>query len=59
MPGQALIIDYQGTPTRYTCDGPPALVEGLIPLGEADVKFPRYAQMFRSLQASFPPKNIV
>jgi hypothetical protein len=27
----------------------------MLPLGEADVKFPRYAQMFPSMQVHTPP----
>jgi hypothetical protein len=50
---QSLIIDYAGVPTEYTAnpDGTlntRSLVE-LCPLGEADIKFTRYAEIYRDL----------
>jgi hypothetical protein len=50
--GQSLIVDYQGHPVQYTAAGMHAGVPmtGLAPLGEADVKFVRYATMFEKLQ---------
>lgn len=47
---QRLIIDYQGPPIAYSKDGEAILSETLVPLGEADVKFVRYCDMFRNLQ---------
>lgn len=52
-PGQALIIDYAGCPKEYTTDESGALkvreIPELIPMGEADVKFTRYADLFKDL----------
>ena len=52
-PHQSLIIDYAGSPTQYTPDGEGNLTETslshLCPLGEADIKFPRYAEIYRDL----------
>ena len=48
--GQSLIIDYQGHPTRYLRGGESMTMSGFKPLGEADVKFTRYADMFDKLQ---------
>lgn len=49
--GQSFIVDYQGHPLRYRkgCDQPESLTE-LPPLGESDVKFPRYCDGFRNIQ---------
>ena len=47
--GQSFIVDYQGSPVRYTRDGLTVL-DGFEGLGEADVKFPRYTSMFPFLQ---------
>lgn len=49
-PGQALIIDWQGHPVRYTSDALPDHLTDLEWLGESDVKFARYAEMFPALQ---------
>ena len=53
QPSQALIIDYAGVPTEYTAGPDGALVTRelahLCPLGEADVKFTRYAEIYRDL----------
>ena len=53
QPNQALIIDYAGVPTEYTARPDGALVTRplpeLCPLGEADVKFTRYAEIYRDL----------
>jgi len=51
--GQSLIIDYAGCPTEYT-PGPDGSLTAkewthLCPLGEADVKFTRYADIFKDL----------
>jgi hypothetical protein len=52
-PHQSLIIDYVGSPVQYTPDGEGGYTETplphLCPLGEADVKFPRYAEIYRDL----------
>ena len=49
--GQSFIIDYQGHPLRYSKASDTAEpLEGLAPLGESDVKFPRYCEEFRSIQ---------
>ena len=55
LPGdsQCLIVDYQDAPVRYTKIAPPTPLTGptmSTPLGEADVKFVRYAGMFEKLQ---------
>jgi hypothetical protein len=47
--GQTLVIDYQGPPVRYYAGGAEAM-DGLPPLGEADVKFARYAALYDKLQ---------
>ena len=50
---QRLIIDYAGHPVQYTPDGEGGYAETqmthLCPLGEADIKFPRYAEIYRDL----------
>lgn len=48
-PGQSLVIDYQGPPVRYYAGGQETMT-GLGPLGEADVKFVRYAALYDKLQ---------
>jgi len=48
--GQSLIIDYQGPPVQYLPGGESSPIPGMTPLGEADVKFPRYMGLFESLQ---------
>lgn len=48
--GQSLVVDYQGPPVRYFAGGGSEVLEGLAPLGEADVKFPRYASLYEKLQ---------
>lgn len=52
-PNQSLIIDYAGSPTQYTPNGEGGYTETkldhLCPLGEADIKFPRYAEIYRNL----------
>jgi hypothetical protein len=50
--GQSLIIDYQGHPVRHFGgpQGGSVVLDGFAPLGEADVKFVRYAAMFSRLQ---------
>jgi hypothetical protein len=51
-PDQTLIIDYAGCPKEYR-KGPNGLeikdLNELMPLGEADVKFTRYADLFKDL----------
>eukprot|EP00961_Rhodomonas_salina_P295507 3935517-Rhodomonas_salina.1 len=47
QPGQRLIIDHAGHPVEHTVDAPPRELTELPPLGEADVKFPRYAPLGR------------
>lgn len=47
---QSLIIDYQGHPKRYNSKKEFENLDELDPLGEADVKFTRYAPMFHNLQ---------
>lgn len=53
QPGQQLIIDYAGTPIEYTPGPDGALITRelphLCPLGEADIKFLRYADIYRDL----------
>jgi hypothetical protein len=52
LPGQTLIIDYKGFPTAYRLQDGEVVSEELTslqPLGEADVKFTRYATMFQDL----------
>jgi len=53
QPHQRLIIDYAGSPVQYTPNGQGGYTESelshLCPLGEADVKFPRYAEIYRDL----------
>ena len=53
QPGQQLIIDYAGTPIEYTPNPDGTLgtkeLTHLCPLGEADVKFLRYADIYRDL----------
>ena len=52
LPGQTLIIDYKGPPTAYRLHEGEVVTEELAslqPLGEADVKFTRYASMFQDL----------
>jgi hypothetical protein len=48
--GQSLVIDYQGPPVQYLPGGESSPIPGMTPLGEADVKFPRYMGLFESLQ---------
>jgi hypothetical protein len=50
--GQSLIVDYQGHPVRYSGAGAHCGVPltDLAPLGEADVKFVRYAALYEKLQ---------
>ena len=52
-PGQTLVIDYAGCPVEYSVgeDGGSVTREltDLMPMGEADVKFTRYAEMYRDL----------
>jgi hypothetical protein len=50
---QSLIIDYAGHPVAFRT-GPDGqmqkrVLESLVPLGEADIKFSRYADLFRDL----------
>ena len=51
--GQSLIIDYAGCPIEYTPGPDGALTSKewthLCPLGEADVKFTRYADIYKDL----------
>ena len=51
--GQSLIIDYAGAPIEHTPSADGTLIsrklEHLCPLGEADIKFPRYAEIYRDL----------
>lgn len=53
QPHQRLIIDYTGCPIQYTPNGQDGYTETelshLCPLGEADIKFPRYAEIYRDL----------
>eukprot|EP00961_Rhodomonas_salina_P005737 77453-Rhodomonas_salina.1 len=49
QPGQRLIIDHAGHPVEYTVDAAPRALTHLAPLGEADVKFPRYAAYGRMI----------
>jgi len=52
LPGQSLIIDYRGHPISYSLQNGELVSEELTelqPLGEADVKFTRYANMFKDL----------
>jgi hypothetical protein len=50
---QRLIIDYAGSPTEYTPNPEGGYTETLLshlcPLGEADIKFPRYAEIYRDV----------
>lgn len=46
--GKRLIIDYQGPPVVYDSAGI-SRIESMAPLGEADVKFTRYAHMGRMM----------
>lgn len=51
-PNRTLVIDYAGPPTEYRQqDGQlqSRPLDGLAPLGEADVKFSRYAELYRDL----------
>ena len=45
-PGQELILDYVGHPVRYAAGSRPVEMTALAPMGEADVKFVRYARLF-------------
>ena len=45
QPGQRLIIDHEGHPMQYTATGDPTELVDLQPLGEADIKFTRYASL--------------
>lgn len=47
---QSLIVDYQGNPKRYNCRKEVEEIDEMEALGEADVKFPRYAGVFGMLQ---------
>ena len=50
--GQTLIIDYTGCPKEFRAGGSGIEVREipeLVPLGEADVKFTRYADLFKDL----------
>jgi hypothetical protein len=51
--GQTLVIDYAGCPVEYSVgeDGETVTreLEDLVPMGEADVKFTRYAEIYRDL----------
>ena len=48
---QSLIVDYMGPPARFSKACPlGAPMEGMLSLGEADVKFMRYADMYEKLQ---------
>ena len=47
---QSLIVDYQGIPVLYNKDGEALLSDDMAALGEADVKFVRYCDMYRNLQ---------
>ena len=50
--GRTLVIDYAGPPHEYRLqDGQlqTRLLDGLLPLGEADIKFTRYAELYRDL----------
>jgi len=51
--GQSLIVDYQGHPVQYLRGGESMELTGFAPLGEADVKFARYSDMFDKLQVIF------
>ena len=56
--GQSLVVDYQGAPVRHFAGGSETM-SGLSPLGEADVKFARYAALYDKLQvdpAERPPE---
>lgn len=48
--GQSLIIDYQSHPRRYNAAKEYEDLTTFEPLGEADVKFPRYASLYSKLQ---------
>ncbi len=49
-PGEQLIVDYMGAPVRYTHGGgPPSAMTEFEALGEADLKFFRYAERYGSL----------
>ena len=50
--GQSLIIDYAGCPKEFRAGDSGVQVRdlpALVPLGEADVKFTRYADLFKDL----------
>jgi hypothetical protein len=47
---QYLIIDYKGHPRRYNHKKEFELLDEMEPLGESDVKFARYTEMYNSLQ---------
>ena len=50
--GQSLIIDYAGCPKEFRAGGSGVQVRdlpALVPLGEADVKFTRYADIYKDL----------
>ena len=52
LAGRTLIIDYAGPPVEFTVqDGhlQSRRMDTLLPLGEADVKFTRYADLYREL----------
>ena len=48
--GQELVVDYRGHPTVYKKDLEPACLSYMPPMGESDVKFPRYLELYPSLQ---------
>lgn len=52
--GQCLVVDYTGVPVRYFSRSsgrpPEALSGGAMELGEADVKFVRYLEIYPKLQ---------
>jgi len=51
--GQCLVVDYAGSPVRhYSADSrlPPEPIAEFGPLGEADVKFVRYTEIYDKLQ---------
>lgn len=49
--GQSFVVDYQGHPLLYRKGaGQAEALTQLPPLGESDVKFPRYCDTFRNIQ---------
>lgn len=48
-PDEKLILDYMGHPSVYTVNDNVKLLDELKPIGEADLKFFRYADLFGNL----------